>query len=309
MSNKISVVNKFLIVVAGPTGVGKTAVSIMLAKEFNAEIFSADSRQMYKEMDIGTAKPSLEELNLVPHHFINHIGIHQPYSAGQFQTEIRTALNKYFDDHQIGIMTGGTGLYIRALLDGLDDFPDIPESVKEHYDSKLKENGIQSLQLELSAKDPVYYETVDQDNARRLIRSLCVISVSGKPYTSFLSPIKVNPLPFETIPILLDLPRKELYETINKRVDSMIDNGLIDEAKHLFPHRHLQALQTVGYRELFDFFEGNISMTDAIALIKQNTRRYAKRQLTWFRKYGNWHVADPHKYSDIRDYVISKITG
>jgi len=293
MPNTTSPLNKFLIIIAGPTAVGKTSLAIDVAKRYHAEIFSADSRQVFKEMNIGTAKPEKTEMEMVKHHFIDHISIFQKYSVGQYYAEISDALLSYFKNNDIAIVTGGTGLYLKAIMDGLDEFPDIPQQVVDHYDHVFQVGGIISLQNELRSKDPEYFEKVDISNPRRLMRALSVIMLTDNTFTSFLNQRRVNLNPYLHIPILLNLPRELLYDRINKRVDNMIAEGLVKEANNLFQHKGKQALETVGYQELFDYFDGKIDMNQAMELIKQNSRRYAKRQMTWFRKYGNWTTFNP----------------
>lgn len=307
MSNLISPQNKFLIVISGPTGVGKTDLAVRLAQMYNAQIFSADSRQIYKEMNIGTAKPDKETLDLVPHHFIDHVSIFETYSAGHFESEAKSMLASYFETHQVGILVGGTGLYIRALLQGLDDFPDVDVSIVDSFESEYLQKGISTLQNQLLELDSAYYQTVDLNNSRRLIRALSVIKQSGKTYSSYLASSSRAALPYEIIEIGLELPREILYQRINKRVDHMIEMGLIQEVESLLPYREQRPLETVGYQELFRFFDHEYSEQDAIALIKQNSRRYAKRQITWFKKYGNWSWFQPDHFDDIVSFVKGKI--
>ncbi len=309
MSNTKTIKNKFLIVVAGPTAIGKTAVSIELAKMLNADIFSADSRQIYKEMSIGTAKPTEDEMSGVKHHFINHISIHQKYSAGQYEQEINTLLDKYFMHNDIAILSGGTGLYIKVLLEGLDELPDVSDEIVEVYNNIYEKDGLTALLAELADKDPIYYNKVDQGNHRRVIRALSVIKASGQAYSSFLSEEKHKSLPFKVIPILLELPRALLYERINNRVDEMLAMGLVDEVEQLYIFKGLQALETVGYQELFDWKDGIQSFETAVSLIKQNSRRYSKRQITWFRKHGSWNAFSPLDLDGIKSCVIKTIEG
>jgi tRNA dimethylallyltransferase len=307
MSNTKTNKNKFLIVVAGPTAVGKTAVALQLAKLFDAEIFSADSRQLYAEMNIGTAKPTEVELAVVKHHFINHISIHKKYSAGQYEQEINAELSHYFENRDVAILSGGTGLYIKVLLEGLDELPDVPDEIMEAYNQKFESLGIEALLEELSEKDPLYYDKVDKANHRRVIRSLTVMASSGKPYSSFLSEQKNKTLPFIVIPILLELPREELYERINTRVEIMLSQGLKEEVEQLYAYKGLQALETVGYQELFDWMDGAQSYESAISLIKQNSRRYAKRQITWFKKHGSWVTFSPNDSQKIIKFVENRL--
>lgn len=307
MPNKESRANKFIIIIAGPTAVGKTAVSIELAKAYDADIFSADSRQLFKEMSIGTAKPSLIDMKSVHHHFIDHISIHDSYSVGQYEKDIKQKLASYFEQKDIAIVCGGTGLYIRALVEGLDDFPDIPEEISNIYNEGYSIHGLPWLQEMVSVKDPMYFLVVDKQNHRRLIRALCVMHTTGKTYSELLSLKAENKVPYNIIQVLLDIPRDELYERINARVDQMMVQGLEAEAKSLYAYNGLRSLETVGYQELFDYFDGNTDLSTAVALIKQNSRRYAKRQMTWFRKYGDWQVFAPNQIPAIKSYIDTQI--
>ncbi|MDF1698117.1 MAG: tRNA (adenosine(37)-N6)-dimethylallyltransferase MiaA [Saprospiraceae bacterium] len=277
-----------MLTIAGPTAVGKTDLCLNLAKKYDAEIFSADSRQLYKELSIGTAKPSQEELESVKHHFINHISIHEEYNVGMYEREIDSALQHYFIEKNVGILSGGTGLYIKAALEGLDNFPDVDIQIKESYEKQYNEEGIKPLQASLLLKDPEYAEKVDLANSRRLIRALSVIDSSGQKFSSFLNQKKNKKLSFTPINCCLERPRDELYDRINKRVDQMIDQGLLEEARSVAKWQQLKSLQTVGYSELFKYFNDEINLHEAIELIKRNSRRYAKRQMTWFRNQGNW---------------------
>ncbi|MBL7778582.1 MAG: tRNA (adenosine(37)-N6)-dimethylallyltransferase MiaA [Chitinophagales bacterium] len=275
---------KYLIVICGPTAVGKTALSIQVAKLFNAEIISADSRQFYREMNIGTAKPSDQQLAEVPHHFINNLSIHtKHYSASKYEHEVLDFLNTYYQQKNIAVMVGGSGLFINAVCSGFDNFYKADDNQLWVARKFLNEKNLDWLKQELARLDPEYYAEVDTKNPVRLKRALEIIYTSGKKYSEQRIGKKAE-RPFEVIKIGLSLPREILYERINQRVDDMIASGLIDEARQLYLHRKLPALDTVGYSELFDFFEDKISLEDAIALIKQNTRNYAKRQMTWFKK-------------------------
>lgn len=274
---------KYLIAIVGPTAIGKTAVSIALAKHFNSEIISADSRQFFKEMSIGTAVPSKDELAEVPHHFIQHISIEDEYNVGDFERDALRLLEEKFKHHDRLFLVGGSGLYIDAVLKGLDTFPEVNPKIREELQELFDQNGIEPLQEQLKQHDPEYYNKVDIQNPHRLIRALEVYIQSGKPYSSFLGKNKPD-RPFEILKIGLQADRKVLYDRINKRVDIMIESGLLEEAKQLEGKKHLNALQTVGYKELFSFFENEISRESAIEEIKKNSRRYAKRQLTWIRK-------------------------
>ena len=278
-----------LICVVGPTAIGKTKLAIELANAFNTEIISADSRQFFKEMSIGTAVPSAEELTAATHHFIQNKTIFEPYNVGDFKTEALQLLDKLFTRKDVVIMVGGSGLYVDAVTKGLDDFPKIPLKIREQLNDELEKNGLDALQKELKEKDALYFKKVDIQNPHRVIRALEVIRTSGKPYSSFLNQEKKE-RPFKTVYIGLTADRKIIYDRINKRVDIMMEAGLLEEVKKLVPHKELNALQTVGYRELFDYLDGNSTLDEATSEIKKNTRRFAKRQNTWFKKNEsiNW---------------------
>lgn len=275
--------SKYLISIVGPTAIGKTALSIKLAQYFQTEIISCDSRQFFKEMCIGTAVPSKEELEAAKHHFIQHISIFDAYNVGQFEKDAVTKLEALFQKHNIVIMVGGSGLYVDAVLKGLDDFPKVAPEVRADLNQKLQEKGITYLQDRLQELDPDYYEKVALENPHRLIRALEICIGSGQPYSSFLK-AETTQRDFTSIKIGLTAAREIIYNRINKRVDMMIDEGLLEEVEALSPHKHLNALQTVGYRELFRYFDGDFTLDFAISEIKKNTRRFAKRQGTWFRK-------------------------
>ena len=278
--------NKSLIYIAGPTAIGKTKISIELAKKLNTEIISCDSRQFYKELKIGTAPPTQEELSEVKHHFIQNKSINEIYTVGDFEKEAINKINALFNSYDKLIMVGGSGLYADAIMFGLDKFPKIPKEIRDQVNLFYKTHGLIALQELLLEKDPKYYTRIDKNNYVRLIRALEVCIYSGKPYSSFLGKIKGN-RKFISKMAIIDLPREKLYEKINKRVDFMIKMGLEKEAKNLFNYRKYPALNTVGYKELFSFFEGKIKFEEAINEIKKNTRRYAKRQITWLKKYEN----------------------
>ncbi|GGB10777.1 tRNA (adenosine(37)-N6)-dimethylallyltransferase MiaA [Mucilaginibacter rubeus] len=275
--------NKTLIVVAGPTAVGKTAAAIKLAQHFNTVVVSADSRQFFREMSIGTAKPDESELAAAKHYFINSHSISESFSVGDFEKQGLALLDELFKVHDKVILAGGSGLYIKAICEGFDDLPVADISVREKLNQQLEREGITTLQKHLQQVDPDYYTQVDLNNPQRIIRALEVFETSGKPFSSYRN-ATVNKRPFNIIKLALDMPREKLYERINLRVDLMVKQGLIQEVKSLLPYRELNALNTVGYSELFDYFDGKTSLDEALLLIKQNTRRFAKRQLTWFRK-------------------------
>ncbi len=272
-----------LICVVGPTAIGKTKLAIEIAKHYNTEILSVDSRQFYKEMTIGTAVPTEEELAAAPHHFIQDRSIFQDYSVGDFEIDALQLLDKLFLKHQVLVMVGGSGLYVDAVTKGLNKFPDIPKGIRETLNSIYLEQGIEPLQNELKLKDPDYYESVDLQNHHRIIRALEVCRASNTCYSSFLNAEK-DFRSFSTIYIGLTADREVIYDRINKRVDIMVEEGLIEEAQKLYPYKDLNALQTVGYKELFSFIDGTYTKEKAIEEIKKNTRRFAKRQATWFRK-------------------------
>ena len=275
--------NKTLISVVGPTAIGKTSTGIALAQHYQTEIISADSRQFFKEMEIGTAVPSKEELAAAKHHFIQHISVEDNYSVGDFETEAIEKLNALFQQHDKILMVGGSGLYVKAVLEGLDYFPKIDASIRQQLNLQLEEKGIESLQQQLKELDPVYAKKVDLENPHRVIRALEICIGSGKPYSGFLNNNSAE-RNFNSIKIGLTAPRELIYERIEKRVDVMMEQGLLEEAKRVYEKREFNALNTVGYKELFQFFDGNWSLEFAISEIKKNTRRFAKRQLTWFRK-------------------------
>ncbi len=275
--------SKKLIVVVGPTAIGKTKLAISLAEYFGTEIISSDSRQFFREMNIGTAVPSTEELNAIPHHFIQNISIHESYSVGDFERDALTKLDTLYETKDYAIMVGGSGLYTDAVVYGLDEFPEVNPDIRVELNQKLEHEGIEGLQQELKDKDPVYYERVDLMNPHRLIRALEICISTGSPYSSFLKKNTVK-RSFETIYVGITADREIIYDRINLRVDQMIHNGLVEEARSLHEHQHLNALQTVGYKELFRFFDNEITLDFAIDEIKKNTRRFAKRQMTWLRK-------------------------
>ncbi|MBR6660074.1 MAG: tRNA (adenosine(37)-N6)-dimethylallyltransferase MiaA [Paludibacteraceae bacterium] len=274
---------KKLIILLGPTGVGKTELSLQMAEELGTEIISCDSRQMYREMKIGTAAPTEEELKRVPHHFIGHLSIHDYYSCGRFEIDALAKCNELFQSHDTVIMTGGSMLYIDAVCKGIDDIPNIDEELRQSLLERYQNEGIENIRQELKILDPDYYKIVDLQNHKRIIHALEVCIQSGKPYSSFRSE-SVKKRPFTIEKIGLNRPREVLYDRINKRVDIMMENGLLEEAKSLHPFKGLNALNTVGYKELFNYFDGIWTLDFAIQMIKQNSRRYAKKQLTWFNR-------------------------
>ena len=282
----------YLITIIGPTAIGKTALAIQLANHFCCEIISCDSRQFFKEMSIGTAVPSQEELAQAPHHFIQNKSIFESYSVGDYEVEALARLEELFKKNNIQVLVGGSGLYVDAVLKGFDEFPDIDASLRETVNSKYDELGISYLQDNLKKLDPDYYQKIASENPQtlqnpqRMKRFVEVCIGSGQPYSSFLGKRK-NSRNFTPIIIGLEADRTLMYERINLRVDLMMQQGLLEEVKTLLPHKELNALQTVGYRELFDYFEGKVSLEEAIDQIKMNTRRFAKRQMTWFKRTEN----------------------
>ena len=272
-----------LITIVGTTAIGKTALSIKLAQHFNCDIISCDSRQFYKEMTIGTAVPDADELAAAPHHFIQNRSIFEDYSVGQFEKDALAKLDELFAENPIQIMVGGSGLYVDAVLKGFDEFPDVAPQIRIDLTTELENKGIEHLQQLLKELDIETYNTIAIDNPHRLIRALEICIGTGETYSSFKNKPKA-PRNFQTIKIGLKADREIMYDRINRRVDIMVENGLIEEAKQLHQHKELNALQTVGYRELFEYFEGNFTKEFAIEEIKKNSRRFAKRQGTWFRK-------------------------
>ena len=274
---------KYLITIVGATAIGKTALSIELAKKYKTEILSCDSRQFYQEMNIGTAVPSTEELRQVKHHFIQFRSIFNDYSVGDFEKDAIAKLDQLFKKHNMVIMVGGSGLYVDAVLKGLDDFPAIDSSIRENLKIELDDKGIDKIQQKLKELDPISYNTIDIQNKQRLIRAVEICIGTGKPYSSFLKN-KKNQRSFIPIKIGISADREIIYDRINQRVDLMMDQGLLEEASNLYSYKSLNALQTVGYKELFNYLDGNIDLEFAISEIKKNTRRFAKRQATWFKK-------------------------
>ncbi len=302
-----------LLVICGATAVGKTALSIQVAQAFSAEIVSADSRQFYKEMNIGTAKPTAEELAAVPHHFVNNISVHRKnYSAGKYEVDVLDFLEEYFKTKNIAVMVGGAGLFINAVCSGFDSFSNAAGN-KEESDANvytarkfLNTQTLEWLQKEVARLDPEYYEKVDRKNPVRLKRALEIIYSTGKKYSEQRIGKKTE-RPFNIVKVGLELPREALFERINNRVDAMMEHGLMDEVKDLYLYKKLPALNTVGYEELFDVIEDKISMPEAVELIKKNTRNYAKRQMTWFKKDDNVQWFAPDDFENIVEYFKQKI--
>ena len=296
------------IVIVGPTAVGKTNLSIELAKQFNTSIISADSRQCYIELNIGVAKPSAAELAEVKHYFINTHHVNEEVNAAVFEKCSLEWCNEILSRNNIAIMVGGTGLYVKAFTEGLDEVPPTSLQVRNQIISDYGLHGLEWLKLQVAASDPVFFEAGEMQNPQRMMRALEVFRISGRSILSFQSKKKKD-RPFNILKIGLDLPREILYNRINERVDMMIESGLVNEARSLLPYKHFNSLQTVGYRELFDYFDGNISLEKCIDLIKQNTRHYAKRQLTWFRKDDTIHWFDGVKTAGCLAFVNEWLTN
>lgn len=280
-----------LIVVCGATASGKTALAIDIARQWNAEIISCDARQFYREMSIGTAKPTDEELAAVPHHFINNLSIHDEYTVGDYEAEAAAFLDTYFQSHRVGVLVGGSGLFLRAVCEGMDKFPDIEPAVRETLEANFQAQGIAYLQTELQRLDPVAYAQIDIHNHRRLLRALEVCIQTQKPFSSFQQHT-AKERAFTCIKIGIRWERNTLYDRINQRVDTMVAQGLVEEAQKLYAWRELTALRTVGYQEIFEYMNGQHSLATAIDLIKQHSRNYAKRQETWFRREKDVHWFD-----------------
>lgn len=295
-----------LICVVGPTAVGKTTLAIELAKSFKTEIISADSRQFYKELELGTAKPSEEELALVPHHFINSLSIHDYYDVGQYEKEVLSTLNNLFERYGAVILVGGSGLFVDAVCNGLDEFPEIDGTIRGTLNSELEESGLGKLQDELKDRDIDYYNLVDLNNPQRVIRALEVIRSTGETFSKFRKQSKKE-RPFSITKIGLEMDRAKLYERIDVRMDRMISNGLFEEATRLLNVRNLNALQTVGYKEIFSHLNGEYDKEEAIRLLKRNSRRYAKRQLTWFKKDLDTIWFNPEDTNSVKAYLTKKL--
>jgi tRNA dimethylallyltransferase len=298
--------NKTVILIAGPTAVGKTAVAIQLAKYFHTEIISADSRQCFKEISIGVAKPSAEELKEVKHYFINSHSIHETVTAASYEKYALGAVAEIFQQHDLAVMVGGTGLYIKAFCEGMDEIPAVDETLRNELQQNYLQYGIEWLQQQLQQYDPLFAAKGEMQNPQRMLRALEVVRSTGESILAFRKGVK-QVRNFNIIKIGLDLPRQELYSRINHRVDLMMEEGLLNEAKEVYPLRQINALQTVGYRELFDHFDGNCSLEKATDKIKQNSRHYAKRQLTWFRRDEAMKWFHPLQLQEIIQYISTHI--
>ncbi|MGX5856727.1 tRNA (adenosine(37)-N6)-dimethylallyltransferase MiaA [Dyadobacter jiangsuensis] len=293
---------KYLVTVAGPTAVGKTALSISLAQDLGTEIISADSRQFFRELSIGTAKPTREELMQAKHHFVDSHSISEAYSAGDFERDALALLEVLFQEHDIVVMTGGSGFYVKAVLEGLDDLPSPLPGLRESLMQKLNDNGLAPLQEEVRQIDPEFAATSELANPQRVVRALEVFYTSGTPISQFKLKSTRN-RPFLPINIALDRNRAELYQRIDQRMDIMLQEGLVEEAKSVIAYREHHALKTVGYREVYGYLDGEYDEKEMVRLLKQNSRRYAKRQLTWFRHQGNFEWFHPDEYDRILEYV------
>lgn len=298
--------NKYLIVIAGPTAVGKTNTAILLAKKLNCEIISADSRQFYKELKIGSAQPTLEELNEVKHHFIAFKTITEYYNVSCFEQDVLKLLPQLFEKNNFVIMCGGSGLYIDAVCNGIDDMPSFDPELRENLIKRLENEGIESLRIELKNLDFITYQKIDLRNKNRIMRALEMCLQTGKPFSQFLLKTP-KPRPFKTIKIALNIERSDLHNKINNRCDLMIEKGLVNEVKALYPYRKHNALKTVGYKELFECFENKIEIKQAIELIKRNTRRYARKQISWFNRNNEYKWYKPAEINEIFEFINSKI--
>lgn len=293
---------KKLVVIVGPTAVGKTALAIWVAKHFHTEIISADSRQIYRELTIGTAKPNEAELKEVPHHFVNSHSISEDYDAARFGEEALLKIYSIFETHEYAVVCGGSGLYLKALLEGFDDIPEVPDSVRDQLIEEFETKGLLWLQNKMRELDPGHFKTIDQKNPMRLMRALEVKMATGQSISTFQKRVTKN-LPFQVLKIGLELERAKLYERIDSRMDDMIRSGLFEEATQLYAFKNKNALQTVGYQEVFDFMDGAYDRDEAVRLLKRNSRRYAKRQLTWFKRDEQIRWFKPDDLEAITEFV------
>jgi tRNA dimethylallyltransferase len=294
--------NNYLLVLLGPTGVGKSDLSIKLASHFSCDIISADSRQFFREMKIGTAVPSDEQLNSVKHHFIRFLPVNEYYSSSLFERDVLKLLPGLFRRNNVSLMTGGSGMYIDAVCNGIDDIPDTDPEIRQKWIKRYEESGIEGLRSELKILDPDHYSKIDLNNYKRILRALEICESTGRPCSSFMKKEKRH-RDFKTIKVGLERDRNELYSGIDKRVDAMLEAGLEEEARILYPYRNLNALNSVGYREFFDYFDGLISREEAIRLIKRNSRRYAKRQITWWSKDNEIKWFHPDQSEGIIEFI------
>jgi len=297
---------KTLISLVGPTGIGKTDLGIFMATKLNTEIISADSRQFYKELKIGTAAPDENQLAAIKHHFVGHLSIHDYYNASTFEFKVIELLDELFKYREIVLMVGGSGMYVDAVCKGIDDLPEIDQEIRKQLQEKYEKEGIESLRFELKRLDPEYYAIVDLKNSKRILKGLEICLMTGKTYTSFRK-AGVKERGFNILKIGLIMDREKLYQRIDARVDRMIEAGLVDEAKTFYPYKHINALNTVGYKELFDHFDGIYDLNKAIELIKRNSRRYAKRQLSWFGRDKEIKWFGPDKKDEILEFIQDRI--
>jgi tRNA dimethylallyltransferase len=295
-----------LVVLLGPTGVGKTNLSLEIAELLGCDILSCDSRQMYRELKIGTAAPTIEQLNRVKHHFIGNLSIHNYYNVSQFEIEALALLKELYLHKPVALMTGGSGLYIDTLVNGIDDLPNIDMAIRQALMAQFEHEGIESLQAELQIVDPQYYASADIKNPKRLLKALEVYRMTGMPYSALLTNVP-RARPFKPLLIGINRPRAELYQRIDQRVDIMLQQGLEDEARQFYPYKHLNSLNTVGYKELFGYFDGQYDFEEAIRLIKRNSRHYAKRQLTYWNRNKNitWFGAD--EPNNVIDFIKNEL--
>ena len=295
--------DKTLIVITGPTAVGKTRLCLDIAKHFDIPIINADSRQIYKELSIGTARPSEEEMREVKHYFVGMLGLEDYYSASLFEQQVLELLKRLFHDNDYALMAGGSMMYIDAVCDGIDDIPTIDDETRATMKRRLQEEGLERLCEELQRLDPEYFEIVDRQNPKRVVHALEICTMTGRTYTSYRKREKKE-RPFRIVKISLSRERNELYGRINRRVDEMMQQGLLKEAQKMYPRRHLNALNTVGYKELFDYLDGRWPLEEAVERIKGNTRRYARKQLTWYKKDPHIKWFHPDQKEDIINYII-----
>lgn len=293
---------KTLVVIIGPTGIGKTDLSLNIAKALDSHIISCDSRQMYRELKIGTAAPTAEQLSTVPHHFIGNLSIHDYYNAAEFEFQTLDLLKDLFKDSNYAVMTGGSGLYVNAVIKGIDELPTVSEEIRLDLMNELQEKGLKALQNTLKEIDPDYYETADINNSKRVLKALEVYRMTGEKYSSLRTDTnKQRPFKIKQVGLMMD--REELYNRINLRVDLMLEAGLIEEAKQFHEYKNLNSLNTVGYKELFGYFDNEYDLEEAIRLIKRNSRRYAKRQLSWFNRDKTIEWFHPNNYNEILNYL------
>ena len=299
--------NKHLVIILGPTAVGKTELTIRLAKIYNSEIVSADSRQFYSELKTGTAVPTPAQLKEVPHHFIGHLHVTEYYNVSIYENQLLSLLEDLFKKMEVVFMTGGSGLYIDVACRGIDEFPTVTTSVRNKVLNQYREMGLENLRGDLKNIDPDYYQSVDLNNPGRIMKALEIYLMTGRPYSTFLSKPQKN-RPFSILKIGLNIDRKLLYSRIDRRVDRMISAGLVDEARTVYRFKGTNALNTVGYKELFRYLEGALTLEEAIILIKRNSRRYARRQITWFRKYPDITWFSPDEQEQIIEYINTRIS-